>query len=439
MVNSLYERIMYRQEKIAVVGLGYVGLPVAIAFSEVADVIGFDVSEKKIDQLFAGIDVTGDIGDERVRNTSMLFTSNETDLQDAKFFIVAVPTPIQSGNLPDLKALQLASQVVGRNLKKGSVVVYESTVYPGVTEEVCILELEAASNLKFGTDFTVGYSPERINPGDQVHRLENIVKIVSGSDEETLNTIASVYEMIIEAGVYRAECIKVAEAAKVIENAQRDINIAFMNELSMLFNQMKIDTQAVLRAAKTKWNFLPFSPGLVGGHCIGIDPYYLTFKAEDCGYRSKILLAGRHINDSMAAYISQQILKILVQQKVNLKNIKVGVLGLTFKEDCPDFRNTKVLDIIKELKEYGIEPIVADALADPQAVKEECGITLVSTEEFKGLHAVIVAVPHEAYRGLTLEDFQQMFETDTTQLLVDVKGIYEKKEFEDQNIRYWSL
>lgn len=439
MANTLYERIADKQEKIAVVGLGYVGLLVAIAFSEVADVIGFDVSEKKIDQLFAGIDVTGDVGDERVRDTSMLFTSDEKDLQDAKFFVVAVPTPIQSGNLPDLKFLQLASQAVGRNMKKGSIVVYESTVYPGVTEEVCILELEAASNLKFGTDFTVGYSPERINPGDQVHRLENIVKIVSGSDKKTLDTVASVYEMIIDVGVYRAECIKVAEAAKVIENAQRDINIAFMNELSMLFNQMKIDTQAVLRAAKTKWNFLPFSPGLVGGHCIGIDPYYLTYKAEDCGYRSRILLAGRHINDSMAIYISQQILKNLAQQKVNMNDIKVGVLGLTFKEDCPDFRNTKVLDIINELKEYGIEPIVADPLADRQAVKEECGITLTSIDEFKDLHAVIVAVPHETYRGLRLEDFQQMFKSETTQLLVDIKGIYNKKEFEEQNIRYWSL
>lgn len=439
MANTLYERITDKQDKIAVVGLGYVGLPVAIAFSEVADVIGFDVSEKKIEQLFAGIDITGDVGDERVRDTNMLFTSDERDLQDAKFFIVAVPTPIQSGNLPDLKFLQLASQAVGRNMKKGSIVVYESTVYPGVTEEVCILELETASNLKFGTDFTVGYSPERINPGDQVHRLENIIKIVSGSDEETLDTVARVYEMIIDVGVYRAECIKVAEAAKVIENAQRDINIAFMNELSMLFNQMKIDTQAVLRAAKTKWNFLPFSPGLVGGHCIGIDPYYLTYKAEDCGYRSRILLAGRHINDSMATYISQQILKNLAQQKVNMNHIKVGVLGLTFKEDCPDFRNTKVLDIINELKEYGIEPIVADPLADVQAVKEECDITLVSIEEFKDLHAVIVAVPHETYRGLTLQDFQAMFEMETTKLFVDIKGIYNRNEFEEQNIRYWSL
>ncbi|ARD48424.1 nucleotide sugar dehydrogenase [Sporosarcina sp. P33] len=439
MANSLCEQIADKQEKIAVVGLGYVGLPVAIAFSEVADVIGFDISEKKIAELLEGIDMTGDVGEERIQNTDMLFTSDEKELQNAKFFVIAVPTPIQSGNLPDLKFLQMASQTVGRNMKKGSVVVYESTVYPGVTEEVCILELEKASNLKFGTDFTVGYSPERINPGDQVHRLENIIKIVSGSDEQTLETIANVYEMIIDAGVYRAECIKVAEAAKVIENAQRDINIAFMNELSMLFNQMKIDTQAVLRAAKTKWNFLPFTPGLVGGHCIGIDPYYLTYKAEDCGYHSKILLAGRHINDSMAAYISQQILKMLAQQKVNMNNIRIGILGLTFKEDCPDFRNTKVLDIINELKEYGIDPIVADPMADSYTVKKECDITLVPVEDFKDLHAVVVAVPHEAYRGLELDDFQQMFKIEGAKLLVDVKGIYNKKEFEDQNIRYWSL
>ncbi|QMV44314.1 nucleotide sugar dehydrogenase [Cohnella cholangitidis] len=436
---GLYDNIADRLEAIAVVGLGYVGLPLAVAFSRRARVIGFDVNEKKIKDYVSGKDSTGDLGDEAIKSCSVDFTSDENRLEGVKFFVVSVPTPIQSGNVPDLKYVQSASRMVGRKLSKGSIVVYESTVYPGVTEEICIPILEAESGLRCGTDFKVGYSPERINPGDKVHRLENIVKIVSGIDEETTETVAKLYELIIDAGVYRAESIKVAEAAKVIENAQRDINIAFMNELSMLFNHMEINTKAVLQAAGTKWNFLHFTPGLVGGHCIGIDPYYLTYKAEDTGYRSKIILAGRHINDGMGKYVAQNIIKILVKKKLDIGNTRIGFLGLSYKEDSTDIRNTKVTDIIQELREYGVVPFVADPLVDKQEVYREYGIELTEMSEMTDLNVVVLAVPHQPFAKMEIGDFDKLYGNAELKIMVDIKGIYSKSLYENHGYHYWSL
>ncbi|WP_169087185.1 nucleotide sugar dehydrogenase [Paenibacillus sp. PL91] len=436
---TLFDEIVAKQKKVAVIGLGYVGLPIAVAFAKKADVIGFDVSKEKVEAYKRGIDATGDVGNEALKSSTARFTSDENELEDVFFFIVAVPTPVQSGNVPDLKYVQSASRTVGRQLKKGSIVVFESTVYPGVTEEICMPILEAESGLTCGADFKIGYSPERINPGDKVHRLENITKIVSGMDAETLNIVASMYELIIEAGVYRAESIKVAEAAKVIENAQRDINIAFMNELSMLFNNMGISTKAVLQAASTKWNFLSFTPGLVGGHCIGIDPYYLTYKAEDTGYHSKIILAGRHINDGMGKYVAQQIIKKLVKLKENMNTAKIGFLGLSYKEDSSDIRNTKVTDIIQELEEYGITTLVADPNVDKQQVFAEYGIELCELDELSGLNVVVVAVPHSQFKRMSVNDFDKLYEDNKTKLIVDIKGIFNKTDFEKNKYEYWSL
>ncbi|RUS49087.1 nucleotide sugar dehydrogenase [Cohnella sp. AR92] len=436
---NAYERIATREEPLAILGLGYVGLPLALAFSKKADVVGFDVNKDKIQLYREGIDVTGDVGDEAVRSSTVFFTADEQQLSRSSFFIVAVPTPIRSGNVPDLKYVESASRIVGRHLRAGAIVVFESTVYPGVTEEVCVPILESESGLRCGRDFKVGYSPERINPGDKVHRLENTIKIVSGMDEETVDNVAQMYELIIEAGVYRAESIRVAEAAKVIENAQRDVNIAFMNELSMLFHQMGIETKAVLEAASTKWNFQPFSPGLVGGHCIGIDPYYLTYKAEDTGYRSRIILAGRHINDGMGRYVAQSLIKTLLRLKLDTHQVRIGILGLTYKEDCPDIRNTKVIDIIRELEEYGIAPIVADPCAGRRETYEEYGIELSELSEMKELHAVVLAVPHEQYRAMTPRDYDGLFASGGTRLMFDVKGAYSREEFETRGCHYWSL
>jgi UDP-N-acetyl-D-galactosamine dehydrogenase len=436
---TLYEEIVNRQKKIAVIGLGYVGLPIAVAFARKTEVIGFDVSQSKIEAYRSGIDATGDVGNDVLKATTAYFTSDERKLGEASFYIVAVPTPVQGGNVPDLKYLQGASQTVGRNLAKGSIVVFESTVYPGVTEEICVPILEAESGLTCGVDFKIGYSPERINPGDKVHRLENITKIVSGMDEETLDIVARTYGLIIEAGVYRAESIKVAEAAKVIENAQRDINIAFMNELSMLFNNMGINTKAVLQAAGTKWNFLPFTPGLVGGHCIGIDPYYLTYKAEDTGYHSKIILAGRHINDGMGKYVAQQIIKKLVKQKENINTAKIGFLGLSYKENSTDIRNTKVTDIIHELEEYGMTTLVADPNVDKHQVHAEYGIELTELDDLQGLNVVVVAVPHSQFAQMDVKDFDKLFHTGRRKLIIDIKGMYDKREFERNGYDYWSL
>lgn len=437
---DLYNKIVNREEKLSLVGLGYVGLPIAVAFSKKVDVIGFDINDKKIQTYIGGKDPTKEVGDEAIQKCNVDFTSDETRLREARFHIVAVPTPVRPDKIPDLSPVIGASKVLGRNLTKGSVVVYESTVYPGVTEDICVPILEKESGLKCGVDFKIGYSPERINPGDKNHRLENIVKIVSGMDDETLETVADVYSLVIEAGVYRAESIKVAEAAKVIENSQRDINIAFVNELSMIFSRMGIDTKAVLRAAGTKWNFLSFEPGLVGGHCIGVDPYYLTYKAEQIGYHSRIILAGRRINDGMGAYVAQELVKKMIHADVKVKDADVLVLGLTFKGNCPDTRNTKVIDILNELGSYEIHTSVYDPVADKAEAKREYGIDLVSKAELKDFDAVLVAVDHDDFKEYSVEDIKAMYsDKNENKILFDVKGIYDKDEFEKAGFNYWRL
>lgn len=437
---DLYNKIVNREEKLSLVGLGYVGLPIAVAFSKKVDVIGFDINDKKIQTYIGGKDPTKEVGDEAIQKCNVDFTSDETRLREARFHIVAVPTPVHPDKVPDLSPVIGASKALGRNLTKGSVVVYESTVYPGVTEDICVPILEKESGLKCGVDFKIGYSPERINPGDKNHRLENIVKIVSGMDDETLETVADVYSLVIEAGVYRAESIKVAEAAKVIENSQRDINIAFVNELSMIFSRMGIDTKAVLRAAGTKWNFLSFEPGLVGGHCIGVDPYYLTYKAEQIGYHSRIILAGRRINDGMGAYVAQELVKKMIHADVKVKDADVLVLGLTFKGNCPDTRNTKVIDILNELGSYEIHTSVYDPVADKAEAKREYGIDLVSKAELKDFDAVLVAVDHDDFKEYSVEDIKAMYsDKNENKILFDVKGIYNKDEFEKAGFNYWRL
>lgn len=437
---DLYNKIVNREEKLSLVGLGYVGLPIAVAFSKKVDVIGFDINDKKIQTYIGGKDPTKEVGDEAIQKCNVDFTSDETRLREARFHIVAVPTPVRPDKVPDLSPVIGASKVLGRNLTKGSVVVYESTVYPGVTEDICVPILEKESGLKCGVDFKIGYSPERINPGDKNHRLENIVKIVSGMDDETLETVADVYSLVIEAGVYRAESIKVAEAAKVIENSQRDINIAFVNELSMIFSRMGIDTKAVLRAAGTKWNFLSFEPGLVGGHCIGVDPYYLTYKAEQIGYHSRIILAGRRINDGMGAYVAQELVKKMIHADVKVKDAAVLVLGLTFKGNCPDTRNTKVIDILNELGSYEIHTSVYDPVADKAEAKREYGIDLVPKAELKDFDAVLVAVDHDDFKEYSVEDIKAMYsDKNKNKILFDVKGIYDKDEFEKAGFNYWRL
>ncbi len=440
-MKNLYEKIVNSEEKISLVGLGYVGMPIAVAFAKKVKVVGFDLNEKKINLYKSGVDPTNEVGDDVISKTTVEFTCDETKLKEAKFHIVAVPTPVNDDHTPDLSPVEGASRILGRNLQKGSVVVYESTVYPGVTEDVCVPILEKESGLKCGVDFKVGYSPERINPGDKEHRLETIVKIVSGMDEETLELVAKVYSLVIEAGVYKAESIKVAEAAKVIENSQRDINIAFMNELSIIFNKMGIDTAAVLKAAGTKWNFLKFFPGLVGGHCIGVDPYYLTYKAEQIGYHSQIILAGRRINDDMGKYIAENTVKKLISCGKSVKDSRVAVLGLTFKENCPDTRNTKIIDIINELKEYGVQSYVTDAYAENEDAKKEYGIDLIPLNELKDMDAVIVAVAHNKYFELTQDDIDGIFTKceNSEKVLIDVKGILDRKAYEEAGYCYWRL
>jgi UDP-N-acetyl-D-glucosamine/UDP-N-acetyl-D-galactosamine dehydrogenase len=438
---NLYEMIKNREAKISLIGLGYVGMPIAVAFAKKADVIGFDISKEKIELYKMGIDPTKEVGDDVIKNTKVEFTSDETRLKEAKFHIVAVPTPVNDDHTPNLKPVESASRLLARNLTKGSIVVFESTVYPGVTEEICVPILEKESGLICGVDFKVGYSPERINPGDKVHRLETIVKVVSGMDEESLDIIAKVYELVVDAGVYRAESIRVAEAAKVIENSQRDINIAFMNELSIIFNKMGIDTKAVLKAAGTKWNFLNFHPGLVGGHCIGIDPYYLTYKAEQLGYHSQIILSGRRINDDMGKYVVENLIKKLIKADVSVKDAKVAILGFTFKENCPDTRNTKIIDIVNELKEYGIHPMISDPEADVNEAKHEYGITFDSFGDIKDMDAVVVAVAHDKFLSLKQADFNEMFKagSNSRKVLIDIKGILDRKEYESIGYNYWRL
>ena len=438
---NLYEKIVNGEEKISLVGLGYVGMPIAVAFSKKVKVVGFDLNAKKIELYKNGFDPTNEVGNEAIKACTVDFTSDETKLREAKFHIVAVPTPVNDDHTPDLTPVEGASEILGRNLTKGSVVVFESTVYPGVTEDVCVPILERESGLKCGVDFKIGYSPERINPGDKVHRLETITKIVSGMDEETLDCVAKVYELVVEAGVHRAESIKVAEAAKVIENSQRDINIAFMNELSIIFNKMGIDTQSVLKAAGTKWNFLKFYPGLVGGHCIGVDPYYLTYKAEELGYHSQIILSGRRINDDMGKYVAESTVKNLIKADVSIKNAKVAILGFTFKENCPDTRNTKIIDIYNELKEYGITPVIADPAADADEAKRLYGIEFVDMSKINNCDAVILAVAHEQFKDLKMADFDRMFKkaSNNEKVLVDIKGLLDRKEYENAGYNYWRL
>lgn len=437
-MDTLYNKIINKEEKLSIVGLGYVGMPIAVAFAKKVNVVGFDLNNKKIELYKSGIDPTKEVGDDAIRKTSVEFTSDESKLKEAKFHIVAVPTPVNGDHTPDLAPVKEASLIIGRNLTKGSIIVFESTVYPGVTEEVCAPILEKESGLKCGYDFKIGYSPERINPGDKIHRLNTIRKIVSGMDNETLDTIAKVYELVVDAGVHRAESIKVAEAAKVIENSQRDINIAFMNELSIIFNKMGIDTQAVLKAAGTKWNFLKFYPGLVGGHCIGVDPYYLTYKAEMLGYHSQIILSGRRINDDMGKYCAENCVKNLIASDKSVKNAQVAILGFTFKENCPDTRNTKIIDIVNELIDYGITPLIADPVADCDEARRLYGIEFINMENIHDMDAVILAVAHKEFENLTIERVNRFF-GNGQKVLLDLKGLLNRQEYENQGYNYWRL
>lgn len=438
---SLYERILSRDEKIALVGLGYVGMPIAVAFAKHADVIGFDLNEEKIALYKNGFDPTNEIGSEGIKETTVDFTADETRLREAKFIIVAVPTPVNTDHTPDLTPVVGASKLIGRNLTKGSIIVYESTVYPGCTEDVCIPILERVSGLKCGVDFKVGYSPERINPGDRVHRLENIHKIVSGMDEESLDEIKNVYDIVIEVGTHPVSNIKTAEAVKVVENSQRDINIAFMNELAMVFDKMGIDTNEVVDGMNTKWNALGFRPGLVGGHCIGVDPYYFTYQAEKLGYHSQIVLNGRIVNDGMGAFVADAAVKKMIAAGQAPKKSKVVILGLTFKENCPDTRNSKVNDIIKQLRVYGIEPTVVDPWASERDAMKEYGVELKTLADAKDADCIIVAVAHNEFREMGLSKVKELFRdvSDDQKVLIDVKGLYKVDELKTSGVRWWRL
>ncbi len=439
---SIYKKLLKKEEKLSLVGLGYVGMPIAVAFANKGiDVIGFDLNKAKIELYKNGVDPTKEVGDDAIKNTKVYFTSDEADLRKAKFHIVAVPTPVNTDHTPDLTPVVGASEIVGRNLIKGSYVVFESTVYPGCTEDVCIPILERESGLKCGVDFKVGYSPERINPGDKVHRLENITKIVSGCDEEALQTIKAVYDIVIEVGTYPVSNLRTAEAVKVVENSQRDINIAFMNELAMAFDKMDIDTNEVVDGMNTKWNALGFRPGLVGGHCIGVDPYYFTYQAEKLGYHSQIILNGRIVNDSMGKFVADAAIKNMIAVGQAPKKSKVVIFGLTFKENCPDTRNSKVDDIIKCLNSYEIEPIVVDPWASEEDAKYEYGIELTSIENVKDADCIIIAVAHNEFKALSLNEIKSMFRAcdDGEKVLLDVKGIYDICELEASKMRYWRL
>ena len=426
---------------IAVIGMGYVGLPLAIAFAEKGfNVIGFDLNQSKIEKYLQGIDPTNEVGNEKIRNIKNLeFTFDEKKISEANFIIVAVPTPVLENKSPDFRPLIGASTIIGRNMKKGSIVVYESTVYPGATEEVCLPILEKESGMKCGIDFKIGYSPERVNPADKVNTLTKIKKITSGIDRESSDKIAEVYGAIIEAGIHRASSIKVAEAAKVIENSQRDINIAFINELAMIFDRIGIDTLEVLEAAGTKWNFLSYRPGLVGGHCIGVDPYYLADKANELGYHAQVILAGRRINDGMAKFVAEKTIKKLINANIRVKGADILVMGLTFKENCPDLRNSKVNDIILELKEYGVNVHVVDSMADKLEAKKEYGIELEEPKNIKNMDAIIIAVGHKEYRDMDIKDLHKYYnEVYSKPLLIDVKSIFNKEEAEKE-YDYWRL
>ena len=443
MFSGLYEKILTKEEKISLVGLGYVGMPIAVAFAKKgADVIGFDLNKSKIELYKSGIDPTKEVGDEAIKSTCVEFTCDEAKLKEAKFHIVAVPTPVNTDHTPDLSPVIGASEIIGRNLTKGSIVVYESTVYPGVTEDVCVPILERESGLKCGVDFKVGYSPERINPGDKVHRLENIRKIVSGMDEESLEEIKKIYDLVIEVGTYPVSSIKTAEAVKVVENSQRDINIAFMNELAMVFDRMDIDTNEVIDGMNTKWNALGFRPGLVGGHCIGVDPYYFTYEAEKLGYHSQIILNGRIVNDGMGRYVAESAVKQMIRAGQAPKNSKVVILGLTFKENCPDTRNSKVDDIIKSLNEYGIDPVVVDPWASERDAMQEYGVTLTKLEDVKDADCIIIAVAHDVFKQMEFDDIKAMYRddfADSKKVLIDVKGIYPVALLKASGLSFWRL
>jgi UDP-N-acetyl-D-galactosamine dehydrogenase len=438
---NIVQDILDGKEKVAVVGLGYVGLPLAVSFAEKVSVIGFDIDNDKIVKYKRGLDPTSEVGNAAISVTSVDFTSDEKRVGEAKFIIIAVPTPINADKTPDLTPIIEASKIVGRNLQKNSVVVYESTVYPGVTENISIPILEKESGLKCGADFKTGYSPERVNPGDHVHKIKNIVKIVSGSDNEACSIIADIYGIVVEAGIHRVSSIRVAEAAKVVENSQRDINIAFMNELAMVFDRMEIDTGEVIAAMNTKWNALGFYPGLVGGHCIGVDPYYFIYEAERLGYHSQIILSGRKINDGMAKFIFENIIKNLILANKVVKESRIGIMGLTFKENCPDIRNSKVEDIVNYLKSYGINPILVDPVADKENIKKIYGDYPVDCHELCNVDCLVFAVAHNEFRELSGEHLKNMFKTISSEekILIDVKGIFDKAEMLNQGYRYWSL
>jgi nucleotide sugar dehydrogenase len=442
MKMSLYEKLVNGEEKLAVVGLGYVGMPIAVAFAKKnLKVIGFDLNEDKINLYKGGIDLTKEVGDEVIKTTTVEFTADETSLKEAKFIIVAVPTPVNTDHTPDLTPVIGASEIVGRNLMEGSIVVYESTVYPGCTEDVCIPILEKESGLKCGIDFKIGYSPERINPGDRIHRLENIHKIVSGIDAESLEEIKHVYNIVIEVGTHPVSNLRTAEAIKVVENSQRDINIAFMNELAMVFDRMNIDTNEVIDGMNTKWNALGFRPGLVGGHCIGVDPYYFTYEAEKLGYHSQIILNGRIVNDSMGGYVADSAVKQMIAAGQAPKKSKVVILGLTFKENCPDTRNSKVEDVIKQLNTYGIKPIVVDPWANEKDAKLEYNAELTKLEDVTDMDCVIVAVAHNEFKSLNLNDIKKLFKNVPSEekVLIDVKGLYKVDELIASGMRFWRL
>jgi UDP-N-acetyl-D-glucosamine/UDP-N-acetyl-D-galactosamine dehydrogenase len=438
---SLYTDICERKEKISVVGLGYVGMPLAVAFAKSAAVIGFDLNDEKIRLYKNGIDPTEEVGNAAIKETSVEFTSDPERLKEAKFHIVAVPTPVNHDHTPNLSPVESASRIVGQNLTKGSVVVFESTVYPGVTEYICVPILEKESGLKCGVDFKVGYSPERINPGDKIHRLENITKVVSGMDDESLKEIKDIYDMIIEVGTFPVSSIMTAEAVKVAENSQRDINIAFMNELAMVFDKMDIDTSEVIAGMNTKWNALGFYPGLVGGHCIGVDPYYFTYRAEQLGYHSQIILSGRQVNDGMGAFVTDAAVKEMIRAGQAPSKSKVVIMGITFKENCPDIRNSKVEDIINRLKEYDITPVVIDPWADVDEVMREYGVEFAEAGEISDADCVIIAVAHNEFKAMPLSEIDKIFKDteNKNKVLVDVKSMIDKKAAQDAGYRYWRL
>ena len=434
-----FEDLLGKKSSVAVVGLGYVGLPLAVALSRHFDVIGFDINVARVEALNKGHDSTNEVDDASLAASTARFTSDATELGKAGVIIVAVPTPIDEHRTPDLTPVEKASATVGRHMSKGSVVVYESTVYPGVTEDVCVPILEKESGFTFGSDFTVGYSPERINPGDKVHTVEHIIKVVSGSTPETLELLAGVYGRIVAAGVHKASSIKVAEAAKVIENTQRDLNIALMNELALIFDRLGIDTLEVLEAAGTKWNFLPFRPGLVGGHCIGVDPYNLTHKAEAAGYHPEVILAGRRINDGMGKYVAEKAVKMLIRADRRVSGARVGVFGLTFKENVPDLRNTRVVDIRAELEEYGVNVLVHDPLADAGEALREYGLPLTALEDMRDLDAAVFAVNHASYVSLDLEALRPRFARPDKAILLDIKGLWQREQAMRAGYIYWRL